>query len=174
MHSSHAARGVTLIEMMVAIAVMALLLGLAVPSFREASLSSQLRASSTELLASANLARSESVKRRALVTLCPSSESDGDECGAGAWHEGWIVIAPGTEPGTTLVIQRVDPAPSGFRISEANDSTTVTFQPTGVGATAARFTICRATPTPGAQERVVTIDAAGRSTARRTTTGSCS
>lgn len=169
MYMKQSLRGFTLIEMMVTIAVMAILLSLAVPSFRESALTSQLRSASTELLSAANLARSESVKRRATVNLCVSN-SDQTACGAGGWHQGWIVMVPGTG----AVIQTYDAAPPGFRITETNAIASVTFQPTGVGATAATFTICRATPTPGPQERIVTIDAAGRATARRMATGSCS
>jgi type IV fimbrial biogenesis protein FimT len=157
--------GVTLVEMMLAITVLAILLALAVPSFKEAGLGSQLRSASSELIASVNLARSEAIKRNAPVSLCVSS--DGANCGAGGWEQGWIVIAGGS------LIQKQAAAPTGFRISAASATTTVTFQPTGVGATPATFTICRATPSAGQQERVVTIDAAGRATSRRTTTGVC-
>jgi type IV fimbrial biogenesis protein FimT len=155
--------GVTLIEMMVAISILAILLAIAVPSFSESRLSSQLRSSSTELIASANLAKSEAIKRNAPANLCVST--DGLTCGAGGWEQGWIVIAGGS------VIRVQSAAPNGFRISGA--AATVTFQPTGVGATPATLTICRATPSAGSQERVVTIDAAGRVTSRRTTVGTC-
>jgi type IV fimbrial biogenesis protein FimT len=161
-----AGAGFTLIEMMVAIAILAVLMSLAVPSFRDMGFGEQLRSASTELIAAANLARSEAIKRNAPVNLCVSS--DGESCGVGGWEQGWIVTAGGPDP------IRVKPAaPSGFRISATGAATAIVFQPTGVGATPASFTICRATPSPGRQERIVTIDAAGRATARRTTTGVC-
>ena len=74
-------RGFTLIEMMVTIAVMAMLLMIAVPSFRNASLSSQLRSAANDFIASSNLARSEAIKRGSAVTLCVSA--DGSTCAAG-------------------------------------------------------------------------------------------
>jgi type IV fimbrial biogenesis protein FimT len=162
--------GFTLIEMMVAIAIMAILLAIAVPSFREAGLSSELRSFSSDLLASANLARSEAIKRNAPVTLCVSA--GGTSCGSGGWEQGWIVIVPSMVPAT--VVQRRDAATAGFRISASSSITNIVFQPTGVGATPTTLTVCRATPTAGHQERVVTIDAAGRASARKTTTGTCS
>jgi type IV fimbrial biogenesis protein FimT len=85
MYMKQSLRGFTLIEMMVTIAVMAILLSLAVPSFRESALTSQLRSASTDLLSAANLARSESVKRRAIVTLCVSN-ADQTACGAGGFY----------------------------------------------------------------------------------------
>ena len=159
-HPRHSLGGFTLIEALMAIAVMAILLAIAVPSFKEASLSSQVRAASNDLAASAYLARSEALKRNAVVTLCMSS--DGASCAAtGGWEQGWIVLS-----GTTLKSQTA--APRGLRIT-AGGITSLSFQPTAAGATAATFTVCRATPTVGREERVVTIDATGRPWIRRTT-----
>jgi type IV fimbrial biogenesis protein FimT len=157
--------GFTLVEIMIAISIMAILLAIAVPSFREAGLGSELRSLSTELIASAHLARSEAMKRGAPVTLCVSP--GGDACTAGAWRDGWIV----TDGAAALRVQGA--APQGFRVREASALTAIVFQATGVGATPATFTVCRATPQPGHQEREVTINAAGRAESRRTTVGVC-
>jgi type IV fimbrial biogenesis protein FimT len=159
-------RGFTLIEMMITIAVFTILAMIAVPSFRDASLSSQLRAVANDFVASSNLARSEAIKRGTAVTLCVST--DGASCAAGGWEQGWIVVS-----GTT-VLQHESAAPSGFKLSAAGSAATLSFQPIGVGATAATLTVCRATPTAGSQERVVTLDATGRAWLRITSTGVCS
>jgi type IV fimbrial biogenesis protein FimT len=159
----NAVRGFTLIEAMVAIAVMAILMAIAVPSFKNASLSSQLRAAANDLAASAYLARSEALKRNAVVTLCMSA--DGSTCAVtGGWEQGWIVLS-----GTPLKVQ--PGAPAGLRITAAG-ITSLSFQPTAAGATAATFTVCRATPI-GREERVVTIDATGRPWIRTTTNAAC-
>jgi type IV fimbrial biogenesis protein FimT len=162
--SRHTLRGFTLIEAMVAITVLAVLLAIAVPSFKDASLSSQLRASASDLAASAYLARSEALKRNAVVTLCMSA--DGATCaGSGGWEQGWIILS-----GTPLKVQTA--ARPGIRIT-AGGITSLSFQPTAAGATAAAFTVCRATPTIGREERVVTIDATGRPWIRRTANAAC-
>jgi type IV fimbrial biogenesis protein FimT len=44
----------------------------------------------------------------------------------------------------------------------SGDETSINFQSTGVGATAANLTLCRATPTVGTQQRTITIRATGR------------
>jgi len=93
--------------------------------------------------------------------------SDGANCGTDGWQQGWIVLS-----GTTVIYSRPQ-APRGFVITASSGATSLSFQPTGVGATAAIFTICRATPSAGSQERVVTIDASGRASVKRTTTGTC-
>ena len=159
--------GFTLIELMVTLSVMAILLMIAVPSFNEVTLGSKLGAFANNLAASAHLARSEAIKRNAPVSLCVSS--NGKDCSAGGWEQGWIVLAM---DGT--VVQRQQALPAGFKATESGGVDDLVFQPSGVGATAATLTVCRATPTVGSQEREVTISATGRPNVKKTTTGSCS
>lgn len=163
-HPRRALAGFTLVETMMAIAVMVILVAIAVPSFKDASLNSQLRASANTLAAAAYFARGEALKRNAVVTLCMSS--NGSTCAtSGGWEQGWIVVS-----GTTLRTEGA--APSGLRIT-AGGLTSLSFQPTAVGATAATFSVCRATPTVGREEREVRIDATGRPWVQRTTHGVC-
>lgn len=155
--------GFTLIELMMVLAVLAVLLGIAAPSFDNIALSSRLTSSANDLVASANLARSESFKRNAVVRLCVST--NGSDCATGGWQQGWIVLS-----GTT-VIQAHPASPAGYQMT--GNVSTIDFQPTGVGATQAAITICRLSPL-GSQERVVTISATGRPSVAKTTTGACS
>lgn len=156
--------GFTLVELMVTIAVLAVLLGIAVPSFTESTLGSKLRTQANELAAGALLARSEAIKRNQTVTLCASS--DGATC-TGTWASGWIVRTTGG-----VVLQAHGAVPSGFLINSS--VTSLVFQPSGVGSTSATLTICRATPSVGSQERVVDVSPTGRATVSKTSTGSCS
>jgi type IV fimbrial biogenesis protein FimT len=166
MRPRHTAAGFTLIEAMVAVALMAVLLMIAVPSFNNAALGSQLRASANDLAAAAFLARSEAIKRNAVVTLCMSA--DGESCSvSGGWEQGWAIVSAGAP------LQQFKAAPAGLKIT-AGAVTSLNFQPTGAGATAAVFTVCRATPSVGREERVVTIDATGRPWIKRTTAAACS
>lgn len=157
-------RGFTLIELMVTITVAAVLLTIALPSFVSTTLNSKLRATANNLSAAVMLARSEAIKRNAATQLCPS---DNDSSCSGDWEDGWIVIAS-----DNTVVHREGPVPEGFKVNTT--ATTLSFDPSGVGSTAADFTICRATPSVGSQERVVTVTATGRPSVTRTETGSCS
>jgi type IV fimbrial biogenesis protein FimT len=159
-------RGFTLIEMMIAITVAAILLMIAVPSFRNASLSSQLRSAANDFIVSTNFARSEAIKRGAAVTMCVST--DGSSCAAGGWEQGWIVLSG------TIVLQHESAAPSGFKMSATGSIANLSFQPIGVGVAPATLTVCRATPSVGSQERVVTLDSTGRAWLKITTNGVCS
>lgn len=155
--------GFTLIEAMVAIAVMLVLMAVAVPSFRDASHRSQLRSAANELVTSVHFARSEAIKRNAPVTMCVSA--DGEHCAtSGGWEQGWIIRADDT-------LRRQSALPSRVRIG-ADGVVSLTFQPMGGGATAAAFRLCSAS-TSG-EGRMVTIDATGRPSARKMSSTHCS
>jgi len=158
-------QGFTLTELLVGIAVLTILLALAAPSFTNASLPSKLRSVSNSLIGATHLARSEAIKRGAPVTLCVSA--DGASCGVGNWSQGWIVLS-----GTTGM-PSAHAAPTGLRVPPRGGSAALIFQPTGLAATAEVFTVCRATPTVGSQERTVTLTAIGRATIQTTNAGAC-
>lgn len=156
--------GFTLVELMVTIAVAAILAALAVPSFRDAALGSQLRAVSNDLAASSYAARSEAIKRNAVVRLC--SSSNGTTCDGSDWKNGWIILA------SDRVVQHTQAVPRGFTVLSAGDIKEIRYQPTGFGATAATLTVCRSEPA-GREERVVGIEATGKAAIRTTTAGAC-
>jgi type IV fimbrial biogenesis protein FimT len=146
---------------------MAILMAIAVPSFRNASLGSQLSAAANNLLASVQLARSEAIKRNTAVTLCASA--DGATCAAsGGWEQGWIIM-----DAAAVVLQRQENLPDRYLVSQTGGTVPLNFQPIGVGATAATFTVCRDNP-DGGQERRVTVSATGSARVTVTNTGSCS
>lgn len=159
-----AAGGFTLVELMVTIAVAAILISIAVPSLSDATTNGKLSASANDLVAGVALGRSEAIKRNAVASLCVSS--DGSTCGSGGWEQGWIIRSGST------VIQAHAAAPTGYKV--ISSVARIDFQPSGVGSTQASITVCRATPTVGGEERVVTISATGRAYVSRTTAGSCS
>jgi type IV fimbrial biogenesis protein FimT len=172
-------RGFTLVELMITITVMAILLGVAVPSFNDALLGSKLGSYANRIVASANLARSEAIKRNSPITLCVSTNGTG--CTSGGWQSGWLVgcetddnVACKSGGTDWLVLHREQAVAGGVRITETGSAlTSIAFQPTGVGAAGATLKICRATPSAGTQERVVTITATGRASVAKTTAGSC-
>lgn len=175
-----ARNGFTLIELMIAIAVMAILLGVAVPSFNDAVLGSKLGSYANNFVASVNMARSEAIKRNVKVMLCASS--DGTNCAAsGGWEQGWVAkcktadnVQCNTAGPNWLTIYRQQALPNGLKMTETSAKREIEFDPTGVGATSATLTACRASPSVGAQERVVKVSGTGRASVSKTTTGSCS
>lgn len=77
----HPARGFTLVELMVALAVAAVLLGIAVPSFRDMLERNRVAAQTNEVLGGLQAARSEAIRKNATHRFCSSGN-------------GWIVRTP--------------------------------------------------------------------------------
>lgn len=84
-----AVRGFTLVELMVAVSVLAILASFAVPTFRQFTARQQVRAASFDLRTDLLLARSEALKRNRNVTIRPQAEND--------WQSGWVVVLSGDD-----------------------------------------------------------------------------
>lgn len=84
--------GVTLVELMITVFVLAILTAIAAPSFRDMMRRGQVRSAGQALLASFAYARSEAVTRGTFVSICPSA--NGSACTDTTGYEsGWIVYA---------------------------------------------------------------------------------
>lgn len=83
--------GFTLLELMVTVTVMAVLLAIAVPTFRNTIQRNRVSSASNDMLAALSYARTTAITRSQLVSMCPSP--DGTTCtSAGlAFEPGWIV-----------------------------------------------------------------------------------
>lgn len=86
--------GFTLIELLMTLVIAGIVMTLAVPAFTETIRSNRLTAQSNDLVTAINLARTEAVKRRSDVTVCPST--DQATCSGSNWHGGWLVLDDGS------------------------------------------------------------------------------
>jgi len=90
MPSSYRQSGFTLVELMITVAVLAILLALALPSFQASIRSNRVATTSNELLGSLSLARTEAIRGLGAAGVCASD--DGAACTATTdWANGWIV-----------------------------------------------------------------------------------
>lgn len=83
-------RGFSLIELMVTIAVVAILLGVALPSFAETLARNRIASTANDLMAGMNLARLEAIRRNATAGVCASKS--GTACDGGTWDTHWVVF----------------------------------------------------------------------------------
>ncbi|WP_342667344.1 GspH/FimT family pseudopilin [Comamonas composti] len=104
-----AARGFTSIELLVTIAILAVLAGLAAPSFTPLIERWRVRQAVEELQSTFYFARSEAVKRGAATIT--SGNCDAQDGGTN-WSNGWMVCS------TTTILQQ-STAPSNVTISTA-------------------------------------------------------
>ena len=83
-------RGLSLIELMGTVSIIAVVNAIAAPTLGETFKRNHLRSQAERVMTTLNLARSEAVKRNQPVSICRSA--DGESC-SGDWSDGWIVFS---------------------------------------------------------------------------------
>jgi type IV fimbrial biogenesis protein FimT len=109
--------GVTLIELLVTLSVVAIIVAVGVPALRDFFATNQMSAAANDLVTSMHLARSEAIKREVSTRMCPSDNWDAPDptCTAlGSLADGWIVIAD--PAGDADVVQAHEPLPDNIRL----------------------------------------------------------
>lgn len=137
--------GFTLIELMITLAIAAIVMSIGIPSFREVIRNNRIMTQTNELVTALNLARIEAVKRGIPVTICKASypgnaTAPPTACSTSAsWNDGWIIYAdPGANNGTITTsegdeILRVKEAmATGFKLGIGGTfANWVAYLPTG-------------------------------------------
>lgn len=104
--------GVTLVELMVTVAVLAIVLTIAVPSFSGVIASSKVTGPANEALSAMHFARSEAIRLNRNIEVCKSNLA-GTACddSAGKWP-GLLVMQPAIAGGQAVVLRQLmfDPA----------------------------------------------------------------
>ncbi len=145
MHQGRELRGVSLLELLTAIALIAIVVGLGAPSFREISLNARRAEQVNALLRALHAGRSAAILRAEPVVLCKSR--DGAQCmsDASAWSEGWIAFAnrdrdspPRVDAGESLLMIH----PRAERISVRANRDAVTYWPFALAGTTVSFVFC--------------------------------
>jgi len=140
------APGFTLIEAMVALAVAALLFGVALPVLSANLEAARAFDARSELLASLTTASSRAALTGQRAVLCPSN--DGEHCSTGAdWSAGWIVFsdpnASRSRDSGERLLHHQGPLAGKVRLHSTIGRTRIVFQGNGgsVGSNVT-FTLC--------------------------------
>lgn len=162
-------RGLTLIELLVTMTVLALVLGIGVPGLRDFVLNNRQVSAVNEMVASMQYARTESVARNGFVSLCPSSNQTG--CTGGNWDTGWIIFSDldgdGSVDGDDTVVRAVEPLNN---LDFSSDVAALTYRRNGRSTATGTFTLCDARG--DSHGKVILMDLAGRPRVQKLT-GSC-
>jgi len=171
----HRNSGFTLIELMVTIAVLAVIVTLAVPSFQDTINASRLTSAANEAAAIFQGARMEALRLNKTVVVCPSATPDsGVTCGS-AGARGLVSYVAGS--GTALRRMSLPANVSMQRSASFGDS--VVFRPDGFAHAAtgsmlnAVVAFCIPTNSPAENLRRVSIASGSRITTQRGSGNPC-
>ncbi len=179
-HYSTAQRGITLLEISLAIAIVGLTIAMGIPSFNTMSKNSRIVAQSNYIRSAIAFARSEAAKRpNTAITICASSDVTNTAtavCSASNnWENGFLIF---TDVNTNGQIDRAAPANEvlirvGERLANGNtmraygfdNQTFVTFTSTGEIASSGTFVICDDRGPAKAKGTVITVAGQARKAA---------
>lgn len=153
--------GFTLLELLVVLAIAGLLLGMALPSFREFLVSAARREASTGLYISLNRARSEAIARNRTVKICARDlTASTPSCASGGnWLNGWITYVELDGGGIeTITVQR--PVSDQLRLQQA-PSGSIAFDSGGRATAEAQFSICAPQGSRDSRARLVRLSRSG-------------
>ncbi len=145
--------GLTLVELLVTVAVVAILAIIAPPMLANILDSNRSIAQYNQLAGSLALARSEAIKRGVVISVCGSS--DGATCDTANWESGWLVFTDidrdGVVDGGETILRIGNGLSSGYtlRLTNADFNTYVSYRGDGAlrdrnndGFDRGTFTIC--------------------------------
>ena len=152
--------GFTLIELIIVLAVMAILFAIALPAFTDFTNSSRRTSAISLLVADLNQARGEAIKRNRRALVCVRNTA-GTACGTGTdWQNGWLVCADEDSDNDCAAADIINTRPAlDSRLTLVGSAAVMRFNANGSGVAG---TLTVNGTWSGAVQRVITIAATGR------------
>ncbi len=158
--------GVTMMELMIVVAIAAILATIAAPSFSDFINRTRQTSTMTQLTGDLNRARSEAIKRNRRVLVC--ARSTDTACGAGtSWQNGWLVCYDENQDGACDTGTSANPNPVAVHpalnahLALTGSAASISFNPNGTQGTGGAATLTLAGNWTGAVNNVATIAATG-------------
>lgn len=127
--------GFTAVELLVVLAIAAILVSLAAPSFQGLLTSNRIKNHFSLLQRDLQLTRAEALRTGQSVTICTSSNGSSCNISSGDWHSGWIIFTDpqgnrSIDPGDQIL--RVQPPLSGsITLLSSPTTSAITFNRSG-------------------------------------------
>lgn len=151
-------QGFTIIELMITVALIAIVAAIGIPSFQDIVASNRVVSSINELHAGLRLARIEAVKRNDDVVFC--STSDSASCG-GTWGDGWLIYHDADGDGVVdanELIRVGEGVHSGYSLTFSGGTTSITFRARGItNGQSGTFKLCDAEGDAGLARGIILL-----------------
>ncbi len=159
--------GVTLIELIVVLAVIAIVAGAGAPAFYRMIADNRLATATNDLVADINFTRSEAIKRNQNVAICARANATTCSNDPADWSNGWLVFVDANNNGTIdngeAILRRHDAIGNALRLSY-NNGTALAYDPRGALANGAvgSFTLTENRDERIASDRQIIVSFTGR------------
>ena len=170
-------RGMTLIEMMIVLVILAIVSSMAGPSFSRQIRNNRVETSANSLMAGFNLARAEAIRRGRNIKICAVNDPNVPVpvC-AGNWTQGWMIFLDIDDNGSAGdagdVVIKVGTAMTGVAFATAAPAALVEFSARGQPVSGAGNYVLEPSSCDVGKDKEVTVElgTVGRSKA---SSGTC-
>lgn len=129
--------GFTLYELMITLAIVAVILSFGIPNLRGFTLNSRMTSTANDLHAAFQMARSEAAHAKTNVTICASADPMGAATCGGTWDQGFVVFiddnADLVRDAGEAVLRAHPPTDTGVFLRIANGASYFMYAPSGLG-----------------------------------------
>ena len=130
---AHRRRGLTLIELIATLTVVAIVTAVAIPQMGQFGRAAARRTAINDMMHSIFLARSKAIMANSVVSICRSEDGEYCSTSAGNWENGWIVFmnTDRDQPAVRDVGEEIIQRHNGWRGGLiTSNRTTFSFRPT--------------------------------------------
>lgn len=154
-------KGFSIIELIVALSIAAILMAVAAPSLQKFVSSNRLTSQVNDLMGDINLARSEAIKRSVTTGVCVTAAGGTSCVTSGNWANGWLVYFDNS--GTKVPIKNHDPLTGKITLTAPGSADEIVFSRSGLisspSSAIKQFTL---TDPKTSGKRIICLSATGR------------